>query len=315
MEKSKKWVLLANMFDPTLLRNDIALDLAEQLGVPYTPRHLYVDVTMDKTYLGSYLLTQPVRVGKNHVDLNLENGDFLIECERERVEEDTTYIITELQHIRFIVKEAESDTEEILACLRKAEEALATHELDRISEVIDVDSFVNDYILNEYLLQSDVANSSSYFFWKNGKLYAGPAWDFDLSAGNYNPGIEDYYRVFYDEDGNSYRGFFVNQNYYYRMLYECPAFVELVKARFAAIQPIIRNIYAEGGAIDQTLEACGNSFLRNFEQAGWDVSSSYAQWQYPPLETYEENVEYLRQWLKNRNEWLCEAWEISNLSE
>lgn len=76
MGAAKKWCLLANAFDPTLLRNTAALTLARLLGVDYAVDSKAADLYMDGIYMGSYLLCESVGVGENRVairDLEKEN--------------------------------------------------------------------------------------------------------------------------------------------------------------------------------------------------------------------------------------------------
>ena len=53
--KAKKWSIVANHFDSTLMRNKMAMDLANELGIGLAAR--YVDIWMNGEYLGNYLMT------------------------------------------------------------------------------------------------------------------------------------------------------------------------------------------------------------------------------------------------------------------
>ncbi len=75
MGKAKKWSLLANHVDESLIRNDIALDLAEAVGLEYTSKHTFVDLFINEEYFGNYLLTESVEVGENRVDIADLEGD------------------------------------------------------------------------------------------------------------------------------------------------------------------------------------------------------------------------------------------------
>ena len=86
MGKAKKYCLLANAYDPTLMRNYIALKLAKELGLEYTSECEFVDLYLDGEYWGDYLLVEPVEVGRNRVDIDVNKGEFLIEYEKERVD-------------------------------------------------------------------------------------------------------------------------------------------------------------------------------------------------------------------------------------
>jgi hypothetical protein len=68
-----KWLLIANAFDDTLVRNASAFFIAELLKLPYTPKFQYVDVYINGNFVGNYLLSEKVEIGKNRVNIrNLE---------------------------------------------------------------------------------------------------------------------------------------------------------------------------------------------------------------------------------------------------
>ena len=76
MGKNKHWVLLADYYDPSHIRNKITYWMGKKLGMAYTPECVYVDVVMNGQYYGSYLLSEQVRVGNSRVDIDdLEADD------------------------------------------------------------------------------------------------------------------------------------------------------------------------------------------------------------------------------------------------
>ena len=86
MGEDKHWLLIANAFDNTLLRNTLALDIAKGIGLSFTPDAEYVDVYANGEFLGNYLLIEKIEIGENRVNIsNLEeqmeamNPDKLLE--------------------------------------------------------------------------------------------------------------------------------------------------------------------------------------------------------------------------------------------
>lgn len=75
--KSKKWVLLANAADPTLIRNSLALNAGAELNLDFNCHFESVDLYYDGEYRGSYQLTEKVEVGDNRVEIS--NTDDLVE--------------------------------------------------------------------------------------------------------------------------------------------------------------------------------------------------------------------------------------------
>jgi len=68
-EYSRTWVLLTNDDDPTLMRNQLGLDIAKELGMETASRCEQVDLYYDGEYCGTYLLAEKVEVGEHSVDI------------------------------------------------------------------------------------------------------------------------------------------------------------------------------------------------------------------------------------------------------
>ena len=73
MGKGKTWLLIASYVDLTLLRNQIALDLAREAGLRFAVKAVQADVWLNGAYNGLYLLTQKIQIQSSRVDIhNLE---------------------------------------------------------------------------------------------------------------------------------------------------------------------------------------------------------------------------------------------------
>ena len=69
MDKAKKWTLLANYLDLSLLHNACGFELGEDFGLPYTSQYRWVDLYINGDYLGNYIICESVEVGENRVDI------------------------------------------------------------------------------------------------------------------------------------------------------------------------------------------------------------------------------------------------------
>ena len=69
MGKAKKWVLLSNGSDPTMVRNATAFNMAKKMGLAYTPDYQFVDFWVDGEYQGTYMVTEKIEIGSDRVDL------------------------------------------------------------------------------------------------------------------------------------------------------------------------------------------------------------------------------------------------------
>ncbi len=306
MGSAKKWCLLANCFDASLLRNNIAFHIAQEMGIPYTCDNSYVEVWVDGRFMGCYLLTEAVEAAETRVDIKVKNGDFVLELEKSRVEDGATYITND-NGLRFSFKEPEEPTDAQFAhvkeVLDRVTAAIDGGDYSEVENVIDVESFAKFFVINEYMKNNDFNFSSTYFFYKNGKLYAGPVWDFDLSSGNGNQEVPIKQR--YDNavapSGN-----------WYPYLWKYSEFREAAVNTFDQYKGLFGGIACEGGYIDSVLDKYINVFNRNFNEAGWDPSKRYSTNQMVPLATFGENVDYLSDWLRHRLDWMDDYYHNLN---
>ncbi len=76
MGKSKKWSLIANHGDASMIRNVLAYEAAKRAGMDYTPLFVPVDVYINNNYEGAYLLTTRIEVDETRIDIqNLEDAN------------------------------------------------------------------------------------------------------------------------------------------------------------------------------------------------------------------------------------------------
>ena len=307
MGNSKKWCLIANLFDPTLMRNMLAMDFARNMGLDYTPKCEYIELFYNGQDQGLYLICQPVSEGKDKVDLDLSEGDCLLQLQPNYEYSDKMKITTHTGLIFTIEEGKDKEIENISKFINDFENSIA-YGIDAVEEYADIESFVDYYVFNELFKDVDFATSSTYFYIKEGKIYAGPIWDYDLSAGNVDYSYYEKYNNIEKHEEN-YAGFYC-QELWFMYLWQIPEFREKVIDRFFEIQPLIENLTTDNelgvNRIDNIINIYGEDFKHNFTI--WDVSYRYGPNSKIPLSTYEENVEFLRSWLINRNNWLKNEW-------
>lgn len=324
MSSGREWCLLANFLDTSLMRNKLAYDFAINLGLDYSCESRYADVWLNNTYLGNYLVTVPVETGKNRVDIDTDKNEFLLEIESQRIEKDTSYIETGV--CRFKLDAPKTYTKEqydwLTQFLSKAENAMESENYSKIKEYVDTDSFIDFYITQELFKNVDANYSSTRFYIKNNKIYAGPLWDFDLSCGNvsvnrdyFNYLIYNNYLTYGNGSGKSYEGLWALKSGYYQNYYDsfigilmrCNEFRNALCNRYEALQDRIVNLYKDNelgvNQMDLLQKQYSASFQRNNDK--WPVDLYRDSPLYRDNETtYTDSVSFLRSWLMCRNEWL-----------
>ena len=322
MDAGKKWCLISNAYDKTLLRNAIAMEYARKLNLSFVSSARFCKVYLNGVYLGVYLAMEPVSEGKDRVDIDLSAGDFLIERSRLREEEDVTYLTTN-GGFRFEMNEPETPEPAALAAvlekLNAVENAIRTLDHKVYEEYIDVASFVDFYILHELFKDIDFAQYSTRYYMKDDVLYAGPPWDFDLSMGNVSQKSAEWKYWNYnnqdestDQSGDSTRGYWAQKDFY-MWLWSDEWFRQQVVGRWAELRGVTENLYGENdlgiSRLDAYISAYQPEMERNYAEAGWPLSKPAGNLddRYPE-KTWVGNVEKLRDWLTRRSAWLDSQW-------
>ena len=69
MGRNKRWILLANWFDISLIRNQITFDLCREIGLTSTPDCRPADLYINGRYYGAYLLTEKIQLKKSRLEI------------------------------------------------------------------------------------------------------------------------------------------------------------------------------------------------------------------------------------------------------
>ena len=308
MPKDKKWVLLAELSDKSLIRNKIAREIANISRFDYVPQAEYSEVFINEQHVGTYLIGQKVEESKNRV--NIGDTGYLIEIDTDangRIETDDVYFRSSQWSSRYEdgvlnIKEPslEYDSEEfnlIKDHVNDFEEALFGNNFKDpdlgYRSFIDLPSFIDWFLVNEISKNQDARSYSSiYFNYIPGeKIKMGPVWDFDLAFGN----------VDYSNAENP-EGFWIKENLWFKRMFEDPYFSDLVNTRFNYYENNLSSILSK---VDEFENYLSKSQKKNFEI--WDILSKDV-WPIPvKYDTHREYVEYLKNWIDTRMLWL-KAW-------
>jgi hypothetical protein len=323
MPANKHWVLLANYLDKTLVRNDVAFEFSRRVGMAWTPRSVQVVVELNGEYLGIYMLAEHVRIGGERVNIpelkktdtaaDLITGGYLIEVDYRQGED---YCRHTLRGVWLCFGNPETLLEPdwaqhkayIDGYIDAVESALYGPQFaDPVmgyAAYLDVDSAVNFYLVQELLKNPDSNFFASVFLYKprGGKLTFGPVWDFDLAINNaqwnFSGGWDPTGWHTRNQDN---RVADTNTNWYVR-LFEDPAFVQKVRARWAQLRA--------SGAIDGLLPYIDRRAAwlsqvqaQNFQR--WTILNTVLPPQLSPVTgPYSVHVDSMRSWLQQRITWM-----------
>jgi len=302
MPEDKKWLFLAEYSDKTMLRNTIAFELGYMSNLDWTPAGEFAEVYLNGEYNGTYNITQKVEESDNRVALG--DTGYLLELDQlDRIDPDDVYFESTVTE-RFIIniKEPNLDygSEEfryIENLIAEFEEALfgANFQDENIGykNHINLESFIDWYLISEITKNVDSRWFSSIYLnvMPGEKIKMGPLWDFDLAFGN-----TDY------ADTQYYQGWWIRFNPWYERLFEDPAFTQMVKDRFIYFKNNEDLIIQK---IDMYAEKLKWAQAENDQK--WQTIGKYV-WPNPVIyDTYQEEVDHLKNWYLARMQWLEEA--------
>ena len=296
MLKDKKWILLANYSDKTMLRTEVAFNLSRFSGLDWTPDSRSVELFVNNEYLGVYQVVQKVEESSNRVNLG-DNGYLLEVDQLSRLDSDDVYFETD--NYLFNIKEPNLDEGDnqyhlIKDYIQLTENILLgdnfTDSVEGYAKYIDVNSFIDWYLINEITKNNDAIFYSSVYmnYTLGGKLKMGPVWDYDISLGNIN----------YNNNETT-DGFWIKNAIWYSRLFEDPNFISKVKSRFNYFYDN-RDLFQEH--INLNSFYLNQSIERNFYK--WPILGIYVWPNNVFFSTHNEEVTYLKEWLNKRLEWL-----------
>ena len=328
MGKNKNWALIANRFDNSLLRNRMTYWLTDAIGMEFTPQCIPVDVVMNDEYYGSYLLAENIRVDDSRLAIDELEEDDVEEPEvtggyllamNPYYDEDPRSIFVTDKGIRLLNETPDFADEEgdddfhgndaqrdyIRNYVQHLEdtifgEGFADENGIGYAEYLDVDAAVDYWWIQEFSKNGDayVTDSTRLYKKRDGKLYWGPAWDFDYVAwGNLDK-----------PDALRTEGFSYSETPWYDHLMTDPIFIEKLMARWPAINEKITEIVKDGGLLDRYYQQISISERYDNEKHGFfsqGLGSEEDQLSIIPGDhTYEDEIAVLKTWVRDRQAWV-----------
>ena len=292
MPAHKRWILLANWRDRTLLRNDATFWLSKKSGLPYTVRGEYVELEINGEYRGNYYLCEQIKIDKNRVNIKSLDDDFSDLSGGYLMEIDSYWDEINKFHsaefgLNYMFKEPDEDPDDPTTdpgyalgyawmenYIAEFERVLKTKSSVRngdFNDYLDVDSAIMFMIINELSGNRDFYQGpphsgphSTYLYKdKGGKLFMGPGWDFDY---------ETYIAQSYiNQNSNNYDGWrgFTRTGYYYHYLRYNADFVARIKTLWNSKMTAFQGL---PDYIDEMVEKIGLS--QQFDEERWPYKTS-----------------------------------------
>lgn len=317
MGKAKTWLLIANYGDNSLMRNKLAYDLADEIGMPYTQNSQWIDLWVDGEYQGNYLLVEKVQAKTNRVELE-DNYGIIVEMDNNYYASEDYCFKSNTSGSYFVLHDSVAEDKELDSIyyetafkefknyINKFESLLYSENKNwnEISSMIDVESFIKYYFIQEFTENADGVRTS-VFMYKDGTndvLHMGPVWDFDLSLANC------------DQDnwgGNPEYDYIMNIKKYmessvdwYTQLFTIPEFrQEVTKIYNSEIKNVFSTATQKISNYKNQLTVSSNmNFIRWKTLGKENAFGSYRG--HKIKNTYAEEVKYLSDWVNKRVEYM-----------
>ena len=308
LPKDNDWILNASYYDRTFLRNSLAHQMSRMMG-HYSSRTVHCELIVNGRYQGLYVFMEKIKRDQNRVNVSplssadvsgeAVTGGYIYEYskrggvsgqnalnliyprpDRARNEQ-VEYIKTYDGRFREFMRQSNSGAP-----------------IMQYSGWIDIDSFVDEMLIQEVTKNVDAYVYSSFFHKdRSAKLKAGPAWDFDQSFGNSTK-----WR------GDLAGGWFVKKHdLFWRVLFEDADFQRILNKRWFDLRKSHFRTRTLLQSVDEMAQDLQEAQKRNF---GYWPTIGDKIWREPPglvgLVSYQQEVDYLKQWIVERMSWLDE---------
>ena len=321
------WALHGPYSDKSLLNNVLAMKLANDLG-RYSPRTRLVELVINGDYRGVYVIMERIKRDKNRVDIAKLNpdevsgddlsGGYIFRIDRSDSEQDrwiSNYrAFGSDEPIRFIYDTPDPDDivvqqqQYLQQYVLDFENAMASPQQintkgRHYSNYIDVQSFVDNFILNELSKDVDAYRLSTFFHKdkdsKGGKIKAGPYWDFNLAFGNGDYCGGD------DTTGWEYYQCIGSSPFWWDVWFRDEIFTTALQCRWNDLRSTVLTTSRINQFLDSTSLAMSDAVQRNFQR--WPVMGTYV-WPNSPFyasaQSHGQVMIEMKNWISQRITWL-----------
>ena len=315
MQTHKRWCLLANWLDRSMIRNLVGFETAKATtrawkasgideGMIWNPSGRSVELVIDGRHVGNYLLCEQIKIGSKRLNIkdpyedlvadgfssNFEDCGFLVEFD---VMQDENYKGVTNRGITWQLKDdvlLDSYATQIGTKIKAIEDAIKSGDFAAYSDLIDIPSFIDQWFVVELAMNREYTEPRSLYSYYNGgsdKLHAGPVWDFDrgtfqnpTEAKNMGSSRVKSYDAFLSSSSKVSKsgGYKENQQpcLWYPLLMNDPEFVAMVKARWAVMYPYLQ------GVVDYIVKyAAENALSWEYDSTMWPGTASALNAGYP----------------------------------
>lgn len=313
LPEHKRWVLLANWLDHSMIRNTVAFDIAHAVeaawrgsngaigdGIPWNVSGQNVELVIkatkeNKTYhVGNYFLCEHIKIDGDRLDIQdpyedvvKDNGSatfeqcgYLIEVVNKDKRDEPSYFQTSNGFYFQFKDELPSDNQilnKVKTKVQAIEDNIDNGKYAAAYEDLDINSLIDQMLIWELTLNREYGDPSSVYMFMDGdgKLCAGPVWDFDRGTFQNQENAKSYGnsdRIKPDGEWMYWRKSSSEPYIWYSQLANDPTFQKTVQERWAVIYPYLQQIPAQIQFYGQTM---AKSYA--YDNAMWPTAKADVQ--------------------------------------
>jgi hypothetical protein len=328
------WILHAPYTDKSLIRNVLTYDLGRQMG-QYAPRTKLCEVILNGSYIGVYVLMERIKINPGRVNIDplmysdtLDNhltGGYIIKVDKTTAggviawtspytaQSPSTGPIYYQMHDPELGYMHPDQVNYIKTYVNNWETALKgvdfANPQNGFRAFSDELSFIDFFIMNELSKNVDGYRISTFLHKKRvsegGKIHAGPLWDFNLGWGNANycqggqtSGWEINFNSVCQGNGANMNPFWLN-----RMLQDS-VFANNLNCRWSDLRTTILSDEKLTNYIDSLGSILTEPAERNYDR--WPILGAYIWPNNFIGNTYQEELNYMKNWILGRTAWMDE---------
>jgi len=313
MPADNDWILNGPYHDKSLVRNVLIYNISNEIG-RYASRIQYCELILNNDYQGLYILLEKVKRDKNRVNISkLEpdevdgdnlTGGYIIKLDKSDCENVGGWISPRGIYYQYhypkpdeIVSKQQQYIQSFIHNFESVMLSTSWNDQEQgYPRILDVDSYVDYFLLNEFSRNIDAYRLSTYLYKDkdsdNGKMFAGPIWDYNLSFGD----------AWENSDVDIYEGWEVDHNT--RLPYDYPKipfwWEKLTHDRHFIIKASdrwfeLRNSVFDKDSLTERIKQL-NSYISEAQQRNSE--------RWPEMNTYSYEVSRLNTWINNRIDWI-----------
>ena len=224
MPTDKRWELLANWMDRTMLRNTVAFEVANKTagaladGLGWNPRGVNVELVINERHVGNYFLCEKVKIDADRIDIKdcyedvVDGGNanptvadcgYLLEFD-DAMDEVNCFRTGRGLPVMFKDEVPENGTlfNAVKDKVEYIENYLESGNYSSAYALLDINSVIDWFLVQELVMNDEYKHPKSAYMYidGDGPLTAGPVWDFDWQS------FSDKGRIDALRGGNAYTG-------------------------------------------------------------------------------------------------------------